>query len=103
MVVLCRKCAHTVSPAMARCPRCGFAAPYWRSRRWRIRLNLAGAARGKECPRCGRPTTRRPSPAWVKPIRLATMHRCSYRTCEGCGWHGVAFHARTLAGQHRPA
>jgi hypothetical protein len=98
-VVLCRKCAFPTRPTMASCPRCGWALPYWRSRRWRVHLNVGGAALGKHCPRCGFQTTRRPSPWGVRIVRFLTRHRCSYRTC-GCGWHGVAFHARTA---HRQA
>jgi hypothetical protein len=94
-MVLCRKCAHTTRLAMLTCPRCGFALPYWRSRHWRIDFDPAGATAGKDCPRCGQLTTRRRSPLWVRPIRFVSRHRCSYRTCDGCGWHGIAFHRRS--------
>ena len=94
-MVLCRKCAHTTRLGMLSCPRCGYALPYWRSKRWRMHVDPAGVTSGKDCPRCGAPTKRRPSPAWVKPIRALSMHHCSYRTCDGCGWHGVSFHARS--------
>ena len=104
-MVLCRKCAHTAYPSMLACPRCGFALPYWRSRRWRIRLLSAGATTGKRCPSCRAQTTRRPAPLWVKSFQLLTLRRCSYRTCERCGWHGISFHARTTHRRrnHRPA
>ena len=76
---------------MLRCPRCGYALPYWRSRRWRLRLGPPGVAFGRRCPRCGRETARNRSPLWLKPLRLLLGQRCSYREC-GCGWRGAAFH-----------
>lgn len=94
-MVLCRKCAYPATPVMTSCARCGWALPYWRSRRWRVRLDVGGAALGKHCPRCARQTTRRASPWGVRMVRFLTLRRCSYRTCDACGWHGVAFHART--------
>ena len=94
-MVLCRKCAHTTRLAMLACPRCGFALPYWRSRHWRPHFAPGGATLGKDCPRCGSRTARQPSPLWARPIRLLTLHRCSYRACSRCTWHGVAFHARS--------
>ncbi|HEX8906974.1 MAG TPA: hypothetical protein VF771_19135 [Longimicrobiaceae bacterium] len=94
-MILCRKCAHTAVPSMLRCPRCGFALPYWRPRRRKARTSSVGTVAGKDCPRCGVYTTRQRSPGWLRPLRVLTFHRCSYRTCQACGWHGVAFHART--------
>ncbi|HEX2202465.1 MAG TPA: hypothetical protein VHG91_04180 [Longimicrobium sp.] len=77
------------------CPRCGWSFPWYRSRRWKPDFSHAlGLAVGKRCPRCDRPTTRRRSPLWLKPLRVVSLHRCSYRTCDGCGWRGAAFHGR---------
>lgn len=100
-MVLCRKCAHTTSPAMFACPRCGFALPYWRSRKWRLRILSAGVTAGRHCPRCREETTRRPAPLWVKPFQLLTLRHCSYRTCERCSWHGIAFHAGVVSRRTR--
>jgi len=91
-MVLCRKCAHTTRLTMLSCPRCGFALPYWRSRKWRMEYRGGGVAVGKHCPRCGRETSRKRSPLLLKPLRAALGERCSYRHCT-CGWSGLAFHA----------
>jgi hypothetical protein len=78
---------------MLSCPRCAYAFPYWRSRRWRPRWNLPAMATGRVCPVCERSTTRRPSPLWARPLRLLLGARCSYRHCTVCGWRGLALHA----------
>jgi hypothetical protein len=98
--VLCRNCAHTTSLAMVRCPRCGYALPYWRSRRWHLRVRLPRPALGRACPVCGEETDRRRSSLAVKALRLVTFDRCSSRTCRACGWKGIAFHT-PRAGVHR--
>ena len=102
-MVLCRKCAHMVRVTTLRCPRCGWAFPYFRSRRWKPRLPnpLRAFAFGKHCPRCGRRSSRRTSPSWFRPLRVLTLHRCSYRSCDACGWQGGAFHGRTSHGRPR--
>jgi hypothetical protein len=89
---------------MLACPRCGFAFPYWRSRKWRMRLLSGGVTAGRRCPWCHAETTRRPAPFWVKPFQLVTLRHCSYRTCARCSWRGIAFHARTgqRRRRHRP-
>lgn len=96
-MVLCRKCAHTVRITTGRCPRCGWALPYFRSRRWKPRLSetLSSFTVGKDCPRCGRRTKRQATPPGVRPLRLLSLRRCSYRSCAACGWRGTAFHGRT--------
>ncbi len=95
-MVLCHKCAHLVKATTLHCPRCGWALPYYRSRRWKPRLErVILFSTGKDCPRCGRRTVRLRSPLWFRPVRAVAMHRASYRECKGCGWQGAAFHDRT--------
>ncbi|HEU0052914.1 MAG TPA: hypothetical protein VFQ39_07040 [Longimicrobium sp.] len=83
------------------CPRCGWRLPYFRSRRsHRHRTPWTGLAApmsmGKACPRCHAGTSRRHTPAWLKPIRaLLGEARMSYRRCERCHWSGPALHAPT--------
>ena len=94
-MVLCKKCAHMSAPYHVRCQRCGLSWPYFRSRRWRLlRRPRVGMMVGKDCRRCGEHTERLPTPAWLRPLRKATHSRCSLRSCLGCHWQGVAFHAR---------
>lgn len=93
-MVLCRNCAHTTRLTMVNCPRCGYTLPYWRSRRWGIKLPSLGLVVGRQCPRCGRESTRQRTPLLLKPLRLLGGDRCSYRKCT-CGWAGLAFHAPT--------
>lgn len=92
-MVLCRQCANVVGATTLRCSRCGLSLPYYRSRRWRPRLERPVLyAAGRECPRCGRATVRQRSPLWLRPVRAATPNRSSYRECKVCGWKGAAFH-----------
>ena len=91
-MVLCKKCAHTVHATTSRCPRCHLSWPYFRSRRWRRRAAASPLSVGKGCPRCGRRTSRRRTPAWLKPFRALLGDRVSWRRCEGCTWRGPAFH-----------
>ena len=51
----------------------------------------SGLAVGKQCPRCGRPTSRERTPLLLKPLRMVLGERCSWRHCT-CGWSGTAFH-----------
>jgi hypothetical protein len=46
----------------------------------------------RACPCCDQETTRRRTPLWLKPLRIALGSRCSYRRCRLCGWQGLAFH-----------
>ncbi|HYJ79065.1 MAG TPA: hypothetical protein VEW03_05675 [Longimicrobiaceae bacterium] len=100
-MVLCRKCAHKVGLRTLACPRCGWRLPYYRSRHWKPRMALNRPAMGKSCPRCGERTSRQHTPLWLRPVRLLTLHRCSYRGCPACGWRGAAFHARSHGKRRR--
>jgi hypothetical protein len=103
-MVLCKKCAHTVRVSTLRCPRCAWRFPYFRSRRSRRALWTGPASPlsvGKACPRCHVQTSRRHTPAWLKPLRaLLGESRCSYRRCNRCHWTGAALHAPSVP---RPA
>jgi hypothetical protein len=100
-MVLCRSCAHKVGLRTLACPRCGWLLPYYRSRHWKPRMPLARPAVGKSCPRCRERTTRQHTPLWLLPVRLLTLHRCSYRSCTVCGWRGAAFHGRSHGKRRR--
>jgi rRNA maturation protein Nop10 len=102
-MVLCRKCANTVRRTTLRCPRCGWALPYYRSRRWKPRIPRAALfAAGKDCPRCGRRTERIHSPLWFRAVRVFAKQRASYRKCKGCRWQGASFHGRDEADPPAP-
>ena len=95
-MVLCRNCAHQAFLTTIRCPRCGWGFPYYRSRRWKPRISTSfpPVTVGKECPHCGRRTHRDPTPFWLRLLRPLALHRCSYRSCQACGWRGTALHGR---------
>ena len=90
---LCKACAFPARPWNTACARCGRAWPWFTSRRTRPRAGTATpVTRGKQCPRCGHETSRRPTPLLLRPVRWLAGDRCSYRRCTGCRWKGLSFH-----------
>jgi hypothetical protein len=100
-MVLCRKCAHATHISALSCSRCGYALPYWRSRRWRVEVGLPRLTVGKRCPLCKTTTHRQRTPLWARPLRTLTLHHCSQRSCPRCGWRGFAFHRRSQRQKQR--
>jgi hypothetical protein len=91
---LCKGCSYPARPYNAACARCGRPWPYFTSGGASTEVGFAlPLARGKHCPRCGRLTSRRPTPLLLKPLRWVAGDRSSYRRCTTCRWGGMAFHA----------